>query len=150
MKAFFSNTYLLLVSRIVLGAVFVVASVEKIAEPELFASSVQAYRMLPLFLINILALLIPWLELVCGILLVTGLKLRASSAILFILLCVFVVAIISAIFRGLSIDCGCFGSMVASPVGWDRVLEDVGWMVLCLHLMIFPKSGLQDEDSTRS
>jgi putative oxidoreductase len=136
-KTLLSNTYLLFVSRIILGVVFIIASIEKIAEPELFASSVQAYRMLPVFLINIFALLIPWLELVSGILLLAGLKLRASSAILLLLLGVFVVAILSAMFRGLSIDCGCFGSMVASPVGWNRVLEDVGLMLLCVHLLFF-------------
>lgn len=137
MKTLLSHAYVLLLSRIVLGVVFVVASIEKIAEPELFASSVQAYQMMPLVTINMLALLIPWLELVCGIFLVAGLKLRASSAIVFVLLCVFVVAIASAILRGLSIDCGCFGSMVASPVGWERVLEDVGLMALSIHIYFF-------------
>lgn len=136
-KSILSYKYIILLSRLILGVVFIVASIEKIAQPELFASSILAYKLLPLVMVNIAALVIPWLELVCGITMMVGAKIRAASVIFFILLVVFIVAIISAIVRGLTIDCGCFGAMVDSPVSWLRVVEDIGLVLLCLHLYFF-------------
>ena len=139
MRGFLSNTYLVLLSRIVLGTVFIVASIDKIAVPSLFADSVQAYQILPLPLINLFAIVLPWVELLCGLMILTGVALRASASIIAVTLVVFVAAMILSLFRGLNIDCGCFGGLSGTPVGWKRVLEDGGLFVLCLHIITFPR-----------
>jgi uncharacterized membrane protein YphA (DoxX/SURF4 family) len=125
-----SNKYLLLAARCILGIVFVFAAIEKIAAPEAFAISVEAYRILPLPVINIFALLVPWLELLCGLFLMAGHHLRGSSLVASILLAGFTLAILSAMARGLTIDCGCFGAAYQTPVTWTRVLEDLGLVIL--------------------
>ena len=140
-KKFFSNRYLLFISRLVLGSVFIIASIDKIALPEAFAANVQAYRLAPFSLVNIFALVIPWAELVCGIFLIAGVFIKTSSLVLSSLLLVFTFAIISALLRGLNIDCGCFGVEHTSPVSWMRVLEDVGLMVLGMHIFIFSENS---------
>jgi hypothetical protein len=117
----------------ILGTVFIVASIDKIVVPAAFAESILAYRIVPYAFVNLVALLIPWVELVCGVLLVAGVRVRPSAVILSALLSVFILAIISALVRELKIDCGCFGSDHATPVSWTKVAEDVGLLLLGLH-----------------
>ncbi len=147
MQNFLENKYVILLSRTILGLTFVIASVDKIAMPELFASNVHAYGLVPFSLVNIFALLIPWVELICGLFLLGGFRVRASSIVLSALTFVFIVAISSAIFRGLEINCGCFGASKSSIVGWDRVVEDIGLLLLSFHLILVPKV-LQVENKT--
>jgi len=139
-----------LLSRFVLGMVFIVASIEKIAMPETFALSIVAYQVVPMSFVNVFALVIPWLELFCGVFLVGGMFVRSSSLLLSLLLLVFIVAIISAMVRHLNIDCGCFGAIRSSPVGIARVLEDLGLLLLGIHLFFFPKSSFSLENITFS
>lgn len=124
-----SNRYLLLAARLVLGMVFIVAAVPKIAAPESFAVSIEAYELLPLFVVNAAAIVIPWVELSCGLFLVAGCYARASSALLGALLALFIVAISAAVLRGLNINCGCFAGADATPVGWGKVLEDIALLI---------------------
>lgn len=130
-----------ILSRLVLGTVFVVASIDKIAHPDVFADAVAGYQVLPEALVNIFALIIPWLELVCGVFLVGGVFIRSGSAWLSVMLTVFVVAMLSAMARHLKIDCGCFGAAHASEVGWARIWEDAGLFVLGIHLFFFGEPG---------
>ena len=146
MKTILSNSYLLLIIRLFLGCIFIFASIEKISAPEAFATSVEAYKLVPYPLINMFALIIPWLELVCGLLLVVGMASRASAILLSGLLVMFIAGIMLAMFRGLNIDCGCFGPEHASPVGWMKVFEDGGLLLLCLNIIRFPQSGFALEE----
>jgi uncharacterized membrane protein YphA (DoxX/SURF4 family) len=97
-----------LVARLVLGAVMLVAGAEKLAALDVFAASIDAYKLLPLPLINIAALLFVWVELTAGILLLIGAATRGAALISGVLLLVFIGAVGSAMARGLNIDCGCF------------------------------------------
>jgi len=137
MKNILSSKYILLLSRFLLGMVFIAASVEKIALPEIFAVNVQAYQILPLSIVNLVALIIPWIELLCGVFLISGTFVRSSSFLLSALLSLFIIMLISAIMRGLIIDCGCFGASSDSKVGWLRVIEDIGLLLLGVHIISF-------------
>jgi uncharacterized membrane protein YphA (DoxX/SURF4 family) len=134
------NKYLLMIVRLFLGLVFVLASIDKIVAPEAFAASIQAYKLVPLPFVNIFAIIIPWIELICGILLMVGVKHRSSSIIVSMLLAVFTIAIISALLRNLNIDCGCYGKEHATPISWMKVLEDVGLMVMGIYIFYFTKT----------
>ena len=137
MNSLYAQKYLLLFSRFVLGVVFILASMDKIMYPDAFAASIEAYKLLPYGTINIVALVLPWMELVCGIFLLGGVHIRGSSAILSFLLVFFIFAIISAMMRELKIDCGCFGKEHATPVGWMKVVENTGLFLLGIHLFLF-------------
>jgi uncharacterized membrane protein YphA (DoxX/SURF4 family) len=97
-------------ARILFGLVFVIASVEKIANPEEFATVVYNYRLLPDLLVNPVALLLPWIEALCGALLILGVWPLAATTILEGLLAVFTAALALAWARDLDISCGCFSS----------------------------------------
>lgn len=141
MKKLLENRFVLLLARVILGVVFVLASVDKIASPEAFSVSVDAYRLLPFPAVNIFALLVPWLELLCGVFLIAGYLVRGSSLMASILLCLFTFAILSAMARALNIDCGCFGGAYRTPVSWTRVGEDLGLLVLALYVFAFSSHG---------
>jgi uncharacterized membrane protein YphA (DoxX/SURF4 family) len=97
-----------LIARLVLGTVMLIAGIEKIGAIETFGHNIYNYEILPLELVNIAALLFVWAEIAVGVLLVAGAAVRGSALVSGVLLLVFIVAIGSAMARGLKIDCGCF------------------------------------------
>jgi len=129
---------LTLTFRIVLGVIFIYASLDKIQFPADFAIAVQNYQILPDVLTNLVAIILPWLELLCGLCLLSGLFLRESSSILAALLLIFIIALIAALVRGLDINCGCYG--LDTQIGWGRILEDIGLLFMALYVSFFPRS----------
>ena len=99
-----------LAARLILGAVFMYASIDKILHPAAFTKAVYNYAILPDALINLTAIVLPWLELVLGIFLVIGLFREGSVCIVTGLLVVFMGDTIFNMARGLDIYCGCFSA----------------------------------------
>lgn len=95
--------------RVVLGGVLLVAGALKVTNPGASALAVRAYQLLPYDLAGYVGYVLPVLEILVGILLVLGLFTRVASVAATLLMLAFVVGIVSAWARGLSIDCGCFG-----------------------------------------
>lgn len=135
MKNFYSNKYLLLIIRIIIGFIFIYAGAEKISDPEAFAISISNYRLLPTAAINFFAIILPWIELVAGILLIFGIAVKENSSVLFSMLLVFTIAIVISLFRGLSIDCGCFGK--GTQIGLYKLGENTLMIIGTIILMIF-------------
>ena len=126
-----------LVARLVLGFVFVYASWFKIVDPYEFAINIATYQILPDGLVNVMAITLPWLELVTGVLLVAGALSREASLSIGGMLVMFIAAILIAMTKDLKISCGCFASeAAAADIGWPKVIEDVvmlagaGWIVV--------------------
>ena len=114
--------------QFVLAAVFVVAAVGKIADPPGFAHEIHNYALLPGVAINAMAILLPWLELVCGLALFFGVARRSAARILGVLLVVFVIALGINLLRGRPVDCGCFGTSKVEKTTADR-LRDMKWAI---------------------
>ena len=108
MSNFIKNINLVLLSRIILGIVFIYASIDKIIDPDLFSDTIDNYHITPFYLSNLVALIIPWIELVIGLCLIFGIFLNGASFIAIVLLVFFIFIIFQAIVRGINIDCGCF------------------------------------------
>lgn len=119
-----------ILARLALGGVFVFAGAVKVLDPQLFAHEIDQYNLVPVALINFVAITLPWVELLCGLLLLTGFWVRASVAVTALLSGVFLVAVVSVIGRGLKIKCGCFGAVGADFVGWWNVALDAGLLVV--------------------
>ncbi len=138
LRHFISHPLLLSLLRVALGAVFIVASLDKIQNPEAFATSIANYRLLPYKLINGIAIVLPWVELVTGTLLVLGVWIRASTMILWGLLLAFSVAISQALARGLDISCGCFSTNpVAERMSWWTLIWDLIWLSWGILIWMF-------------
>ncbi|MEJ2672126.1 MAG: MauE/DoxX family redox-associated membrane protein [Deltaproteobacteria bacterium] len=118
------NTILIRTLEVILGGLFVYAGLEKVLHPYEFAEAALAYRLLPQILIGVVVAVLPWVEIVAGLSLVTGLKRRSGLVILWGLLSVFLVLILVTMARGLKIDCGC-GFFSQRQVGSLALLEDL-------------------------
>jgi putative oxidoreductase len=95
--------------RVVLGALFIFAGATKAYDPGAFAIEMQRYQLVPWILGALASVYLPWAEMLAGALLLLKRFERGALLVITLLLVVFTLALASAMFRGLSIDCGCFG-----------------------------------------
>jgi len=137
MKKFLANKYVLLISRLILGFIFIYAGMEKISDSEGFSRTINNYKLLPFSIINIPALILPWLEVTAGILLIFGITVKENAFIISTLLGIFIIAIAISLFRGLNIDCGCFGTADGSKVGIQKLFENFLLLLLGIQLVYF-------------
>jgi uncharacterized membrane protein YphA (DoxX/SURF4 family) len=105
----------LLAARLIMAGIFIYASIEKIADPAGFAKDVYNYQILPDGVINLTALVLPWLELLLGLCLLTGVWMPGAVLIANGLLLVFLAAFAFNLARGLDVNCGCFGAGGLGP-----------------------------------
>jgi len=117
------------VLRVLLGAIFIYASLYKIGSPSAFAHQVYNFKLLPVWAINPVALVLPWLQLFCGVHLILNRWPVAASFWILLMMLVFQVAVASALVRGLDISCGCFKSG-GSPATWVTFARDMMFLVL--------------------
>jgi uncharacterized membrane protein YphA (DoxX/SURF4 family) len=111
---------------VILGALFVYAGAVKVLDPVGFASDIENYKTLPWPIGVRLAFYLPWLEIFCGLALITRCLYRGGVLILTLLMSVFVIATIVAKARGLDISCGCFGHATKSlSFAWHLALDFV-------------------------
>jgi putative oxidoreductase len=143
LKTVFFHPVTGLLLRVYVGAVFVYASMYKINFPAEFAETIASYQLLPHWAVNLVALLIPWLELVGGTLMVLGVRTKAAAAAIGGMLVLFSLAIAITLVRGIPIGCGCFTSL-EDPLSWSTLARDLLWLAMTVHVYRYP-SALQLE-----
>jgi uncharacterized membrane protein YphA (DoxX/SURF4 family) len=131
-----------LVLRVVLGAIFIVAGASKVGNANMFAAQIAGFRILPQVVIAPLALGLPFLELLLGGYLVLGLFTRASAWVAVVLLALFDGAIASAVVRGLTVSCGCFGPNDTTVTTWSEVARDAVFVLLAVVVALRPPGAL--------
>jgi uncharacterized membrane protein YphA (DoxX/SURF4 family) len=124
-----------LLLRFLVGGTFVYASFDKILHPDAFAQAAYHYRMIPIVLLHPLALFLPWLELTAGIALIVGLYRRGAALLISLMMVLFLVAIGSALARGLDVSCGCFHTSGGHAVGLSLLLRDAALLAGSLVLL---------------
>ena len=137
MTRWLTHPWLVVRAEIALGALFVAAALPKVVDPPSFAHMVYNYRILPGGLVNLMALALPWCELLAGLGLVLGLVRRGSALLIAGFLLVFLAGISWNLVRGNPIDCGCFDVRTANyteaqrfaAMRWD-LWRDAGMLVL--------------------
>jgi putative oxidoreductase len=137
-KRIITSEYLAFVLRVYIGSIFIYASMSKITDPAVFAENIAVYRIMPYWGLNLTALILPWLELLCGFLLIIGLRTRATALILAGLLFMFTLFVIINIFRGSDITCGCFDE-VGEPIGWAKVAQNTTWFIMTMMVFFFDR-----------
>jgi uncharacterized membrane protein YphA (DoxX/SURF4 family) len=152
LKRLLTHPWLTIRVQIALGAIFVIAALPKIADPPSFAHMIYNYRLVPSSLINISALVMPWVELLAGLALILGVWKAAARNIVAIMLAVFIVAISINLFRDNAIDCGCFNVADRGKTHEQRifdmkvdVLRDLGMLLMVGQLWW---AGKREEDET--
>jgi len=120
-----SRRYAVHAVSLAVAAVFIYAGIDKIRDPLQFADSIAAFAILPAVLINMLAMGLPPFEIASGLLLIGPWTRRVGSLAIAIILVVFMIALSSALLRGLTLDCGCFGVGAPSrPRMWVELALD--------------------------
>lgn len=131
-----ATEWIIFLIRLIVGGIFIYASIDKILNPDQFAKVIHNYRLLPPDYINLMAIVMPWIEFTAGVCLAIGFKYRGASFILGVMLAVFTVALFSAYSRGLNINCGCFSTSSSSKSDLlVRAIEDILMLIGCVIIM---------------
>src|SRR5215210_7525230 len=135
-----SSPYASLLSRVVLGGVFLFAGATKIPNPGSLAASIRSYELpLPEWVVSLSAHALPYLEVLLGLYLLAGLFTKISAWATNGLTLLFLLALLQGVVRGLEIDCGCFGSSAGETSNlWLAAARDVGLLALGLHVALAP------------
>lgn len=129
--------------RLLVGGGFLIAGALKVAAPADFAAAVGNYRLLPREFINLAAILVPWVEVVTGSFILAGVWLRSAALMISCMTWLFAAVILSALARGLNIECGCFGTVGGKHVGLVNLAIDA--VFFCLASLLACKAGRDPE-----
>ena len=132
--------------RLILACVFIFASIDKILHPQAFAQVVFDYQVMPDSLINLVALILPWLELLVGGSLLMNRWMSGATSIVAILMSIFLCIIFFNLARGLDISCGCFSTdSNENPMTQLTLLRDIFFLCLafCLLALTVYKNNLR-------
>ncbi len=142
MKEKLLNPWITVRAQIALGAVFIAAALPKIIDPPGFAKALWNYALFPVWTLHPAALVLPWLELLCGLALCLGFWTRAAASWIAALLLAFVVALSINLAREHPVDCGCFSTQAQArsaeertrDMRWD-ILRDLGLLLLAAQVI---------------
>ena len=121
-----------LVLRVAIGVIFVVAGASKVGHAPEFAAQIAGFRLLPQAVIAPMALVLPFLEILLGGYLVVGLFTRMAAWVAVLLFAAFDGAIASAVVRGMTVSCGCFGPNDKTVTTWAEVARDAVFVLLAV------------------
>ena len=141
-----------LILRVILGAIFIYASIDKVMHPKAFAEAVYNYQILPDALVNLAALILPVVELLAGACLVIGFWVPGSLAVVNALLVVFIAAIGFNYSRGLNIACGCFHAATGDAGQWEMlwtIVRDAVMLTAGIFVFNTRKNWLDEDRSPR-
>jgi uncharacterized membrane protein YphA (DoxX/SURF4 family) len=131
-----------LVIRLVEAGIWLVAGIAKVLDIEHFRTQVGAYDVLPHALVAPFAYALPFVEIGLGLYLAVGLLIRPAAIFACVLMILFIVAEAQAWYRGLVLDCGCFGTIALQRVGLGTIVRDVGLGLPSLAMAIWPARKL--------
>ncbi len=129
------NKYILFAFRIVVGGLFIYAGILKIADPLGFAQDIKNYRLLPQTLCLFTAFILPWLEVLTGACLITGLFKKTSALLISGMLMFFIILVAITMIRGIDVECGCFGTF-SRKADWGLIAEDLVMLVMALAVAL--------------
>ena len=138
--------------QLALGVIFVAAALPKIVDPPSFAHMIYNYKLVPMGVLHLMALVMPWIELLAGLALVLGIWRGTARTFIGVLLATFIIAIAINLARGNAIDCGCFDVSAAGKTSEERladmrlvILRDLG-MLLMVGQLWWAAASRQLED----
>lgn len=139
------QSWLGLAIRIVVGAVFIYAAWSKIARPIDFAWNIAMYQMLHYRYIYLLAVILPWVELICGVTLICGIWTRGSAVVVCGMCVMFIWALLFAINHEIEMtSCGCFSQAGAKAlnehkqtVGTSLLYRDIAMLFATGYVWLF-------------
>ena len=138
-QSIFNNSWIELAAPWILGLIFIYASLHKILAPADFAKIVYGYNLFPEIFINLIAIIIPFLELVAGFALIVGFYPRSAAITINGLLLAFIVVLTINLIRGHEFDCGCFSAGQSGYFSSPKVTiaRDIIYFVFGMQIVLF-------------
>lgn len=138
-QSIINNSWIELAARWILGLTFIYASLHKILSPSDFAKIVYGYDLFPHVFINLIAIIIPFLELIAGLALIIGVYPRSAAIVINGLLLAFMAALTINLIRGHEFDCGCFSAGQSGYSSSTKVtlVRDVIYFMFGLQIVLF-------------
>ena len=121
------------VIKIILGLILLFSGIAKIADPSNAVNLMLEFKIVPEALILIIISALPVLEILIGVLLVSGMYHKSAVISALILFSGFLIISIYGTIIGLNSDCGCFGSVIKSRIGWRMVVRNGVFVVGCWY-----------------
>lgn len=121
-----------ILARMALGIVFLVAAWDKIVDPMAFAKIIRNYQILPEVAVAGVALVLPWIEVVVGMCLITGFVARGAALSACLMMAVFLSAMAWAQHKGIATQCGCFTTKADDSISTVTFIRDGSIMALAL------------------
>ncbi len=121
------KNWVTLAARLILGVVLIWAGISKAMNLRLSVSSTLAYRLIDGGLATAVGYALPFCEIGLGLLLVAGMFTRLAGVLGALMMLAFIIAIASVWARGISIDCGCFGS--GGPISPQEAIAKYPWEI---------------------
>lgn len=143
MKNILQNSWIELAARWIIGLTFIYASFHKILAPADFAKIVYGYDLFPNEAINVIAIVIPFVELIAGLALILGLYPRAAALIINGMLVAYTIVLSINLIRGHEFDCGCFSAKEAGifSSAESTLVRDIVYLILALQIFLY--SGIR-------
>ncbi len=137
LKFIFLHPLFILLLRVLLGSIFIISGLDKIADMNAFVHAILNYQIVGTGIATSVATILPWLEILCGIGLILGIYPRTSAFMITALLIIFTVLVSSAMIRGLDISCGCFTQdSSAAKIGWQKIFENLMMILMGINLAV--------------
>lgn len=150
-RPIFHRGTIILLLRLCLGGLFIYASLNKILNTAHFKEAVANYEILPYWIINMTAVVLPWLELWTGTLLIAGVFVRACAIVYSSLLLLFNIAIGLNFARGVEFYCGCFGEeSIISSMNYWHIIFNMFWLSMAAVLFILERRRFSHRSSSKS
>jgi len=138
-KKVFDNSWIELIFRWILGITFIYASYSKIISPGDFAKIIYGYALFPEVTINLIAIILPFIELVSGLALIIGIYPRSAVLIVNCMLLAFIILLSINLMRGHEFNCGCFSlketGYINAPGKW--IARDIIYFLLGLQVFLY-------------
>lgn len=136
------NSWIELAARWILGVVFIYAGFQKIMAPEAFAKIIYGYDLSPLFMINIIAIVLPMIEVLAGATLMMGIWPKSAALVLNLLLTGFMILISINLIRDYQFDCGCLSTDLSGEKTSPESLlfRDFILLAMGVHVFLFPRT----------
>jgi len=143
LKRLFTHPYFILILRLYIGGLFIYAGISKINNTGQFTVAIASYGIVSYSTAEVMAIVLPWIELISGVFLVAGIGAPFCAAIIGLLLALFSIAILINLLRGAPLHCGCFPGApagVSDLISSREFARDILWLIMTLHVFFFDKS----------
>lgn len=141
-KKLLSGSTTVTVLRLVVGVLFVLAGYPKIINPVHFSAVIAEYQLLPESIVPFVAVVLPWLEFLCGAMLVLNVFAQSNALIMMVLLVIFTIGVTNNLLRGVIHDCGCFELLdgwlgFQEEISVSTILRDLFFIGLILPVLLY-------------